>query len=58
VPERSASHPNASNRLPFIATYGDIYIAPPVLEFLRWLQDKYRGIVLPALARHLPLVQA
>jgi hypothetical protein len=44
VPERSASHPKASSRLPFVATHGDIYIAPAVLEFLRWeLQDKYRG---------------
>jgi pimeloyl-ACP methyl ester carboxylesterase len=44
VPERSAVHPNATTRLPFVATHGDIYVAPPVLEFLRWeLLDKYRG---------------
>jgi len=44
VPERSAMHPKASNNLPFVASHGDIYIAPAVLEFLRWeLQDKYRG---------------
>lgn len=44
VPERSATHPNAAARLPFVATHGDIYIAPPVLEFLRWeLLDKFRG---------------
>lgn len=44
VPERSAVHPNATSRLPFVATHGDIYVAPPVLEFLRWeLLDKFRG---------------
>lgn len=44
VPERSATHPNAATRLPFVATHGDIYIAPPVLEFLRWeLLDKFHG---------------
>jgi hypothetical protein len=44
VPERSAVHPNATTRLPFVATHGDIYVAPAVLEFLRWdLLDKFRG---------------
>jgi pimeloyl-ACP methyl ester carboxylesterase len=44
VPERSAVHPNATTRLPFVATHGDIYVAPPVLEFLRWeMLDKYGG---------------
>lgn len=44
VPERSAVHPNATSRLPFVATHGDIYVAPAVLEFLRWdLLDKFRG---------------
>jgi pimeloyl-ACP methyl ester carboxylesterase len=44
VPERSASFTGASTCMPFIASHGDIYIAPAVLEFLRWeLQDKYRG---------------
>jgi hypothetical protein len=44
VPERSAVHPNATTRLPFVASHGDIYIAPAVLEFLRWdLLDKFQG---------------
>ena len=55
VPERSANHPRASTHLPFVATHGDIYIAPAVLEFLRWeLQDKYRdGIRATALGETL-----
>jgi hypothetical protein len=44
VPERSAIHSNAATRLPFVATHGDIYVAPPVLEFLRWeMLEKYHG---------------
>ncbi len=42
VPERSAVHPHASARLPFVASHGDIYVLPAVFEFLRWeLVDKY-----------------
>lgn len=44
VPEFSALHPGAHEKLPFIATHGDIYIVPPVLEFLQWeLRDRYLG---------------
>jgi hypothetical protein len=44
VPERSAIHPNASAKLPFSATHGDIYVVEPVLEFLQWeLLGKYKG---------------
>jgi hypothetical protein len=44
VPERSAVHPNAAACLPFVANHGDIYVAPAVLEYLRWeLLDKYHG---------------
>jgi pimeloyl-ACP methyl ester carboxylesterase len=43
VPERSAVHPQAKEQLPFIADHGNIYIAPAVLEFLRWeLIDRFR----------------
>ena len=42
VPERSAVNPNASGKYPFLVNHGDIYITPPVLEFLQWeLVDKY-----------------
>ncbi len=44
VPEFSAIHAGAHEKLPFIATHGDIYVAPPVLEFLQWeLRDRYFG---------------
>lgn len=44
VPEFSALHANAHEKFPFIATHGDIYIVPPVLEFLQWeLRDRYTG---------------
>jgi pimeloyl-ACP methyl ester carboxylesterase len=44
VPERSAVHPKASEKLPFSATHGDIYVVDPVLEFLQWeLLGKYKG---------------
>lgn len=42
IPEFSAVHPNAAQKLPFAASHGDIYAVEPVLEFLRWeLHDKY-----------------
>lgn len=42
IPEYSAVNPNAQGRFPFVAAHGDIYVAPPVLEFLRWeLIDRY-----------------
>lgn len=44
VPERSAIHPRAHAKLPFVVGHGDIYINPAVLEFLEWeLVGKYRG---------------
>jgi pimeloyl-ACP methyl ester carboxylesterase len=43
VPERSAIHPHAQAKLPFVVGHGDIYVNPAVLEFLQWeLIDKYR----------------
>lgn len=43
--ERSAAHPQATGRFPFVVGHGDIYINPAVLEFLRWeLLDKYEGL--------------
>jgi hypothetical protein len=45
VPERSAIHPQADQKLPFVVGHGDIYINPAVLEFLQWeMIDKYREI--------------
>lgn len=45
VPERSAVHPEASARLPFAATHGDIYATDAVFEFLRWeLLDRYQHV--------------
>ena len=42
VPERSAIHPEADQKLPFIVGHGDIYVNPAVLEFLQWeLIDKH-----------------
>lgn len=54
IPERSAIHPRADQKLPFVVDHGDIYVNPAVLEFLQWeLRDKYvqpRAIVtLPTL---------
>lgn len=44
IPERSAAHPNAAGRYPFVVSHGDIYINPAVLEFLKFeLVDKYEG---------------
>jgi pimeloyl-ACP methyl ester carboxylesterase len=44
VPERSAVHPNAHVKLPFVAGHGDIYINEAVLEILEWeMVGKYRG---------------
>jgi len=36
VPEHSAVHPQAQEKLPFVVSHGDIYVNPPVLEFLQW----------------------
>ncbi|HUS17956.1 MAG TPA: hypothetical protein VM536_23410 [Chloroflexia bacterium] len=36
VPERSAVHPHAAEKLPFVASHGDIYVNPALLEFLQW----------------------
>jgi hypothetical protein len=47
VPEYSAVHPQATEKLPFAAGHGDIYVAGPVLEKLEWeLARKYRAGVL------------
>lgn len=43
VPERSAVHPHAIEKLPFVADHGSIYAISAVHEFLTWeLIDKYR----------------
>ncbi len=43
VPERSAVHPNAKEKLPFAVDHGSIYAISAVHEFLTWeLIDKYR----------------
>lgn len=40
--ERSAAHPKATGKFPFVVGHGDIYVDPAVLEFLRWeLLDKF-----------------
>ena len=45
VPERSAIHPEADRKLPFVVGHGDIYISPAVIEFLQWeLVDKYQEL--------------
>lgn len=47
VPEYSAVHPQATEKLPFATGHGDIYVAGPVLEKLEWeLARKYRVGVL------------
>ena len=47
VPEHSAVHPNAREKLPYSVGHGDIYINPAVLEKLEWeLVRKWRGGVL------------
>jgi hypothetical protein len=47
VPEYSAVHPQATEKLPFAVSHGDIYVAGPVLEKLEWeLTRKYRAGVL------------
>jgi pimeloyl-ACP methyl ester carboxylesterase len=44
IPERSAAHPKAASRYPFVVGHGDIYVNPAVLEFLKFeLVDKYEG---------------
>ena len=44
IPERSAAHPKAAGRFPFVVGHGDIYVNPAVLEFLKFeLVDKYAG---------------
>ena len=43
VPERSAIHPHAQQKIPFACGH-DVYAYPPALEVLRWeLLDKYSG---------------
>ena len=43
VPQYSAVHPNAKEKLPFVGGHGDIYVIPPVLEKLEWeLVNKYK----------------
>ncbi|MFN2199000.1 MAG: CHAT domain-containing protein [Anaerolineales bacterium] len=47
VPERSAVHPQAKEKLPFQVGHGDIYVNTDVLEKLEWeLVRKYRAGVL------------
>ncbi len=47
VPVRSALHPEASQKLPYSASHGDIYVVPPVLDKLEFeLVSKYRYGVL------------
>ena len=47
VPEYSAVHPQASEKLPFAVGHGDIYVDGAVLEKLEWeLLRKYRSGVL------------
>jgi pimeloyl-ACP methyl ester carboxylesterase len=42
VVEASAVHSNANQKLPFVATHGNIYVHPAVLEVLQWeLRDRY-----------------
>jgi pimeloyl-ACP methyl ester carboxylesterase len=42
VPETSAVHEAASQKLPFSATHGNIYVHPGVLEVLQWeLHDRF-----------------
>ncbi|MEW5871280.1 MAG: hypothetical protein AB1894_18555 [Chloroflexota bacterium] len=50
VPQRSAIHPQAREKLPYAAGHGDIYVVPPVLEKLEFeLVSKYGLGVLAAL---------
>ena len=59
VPETSAVHPAATARLPFVATHGDIYVNPAVLEFLKWeMQDKFRAPAGTSLAQAAPALAA
>jgi pimeloyl-ACP methyl ester carboxylesterase len=45
VPEGSAVHPSATQKLPFAVGHGDIYVNPAVLEILEWeLIDKYQQV--------------
>lgn len=42
VPEASAIHEAADQNLPFVATHGNIYVHPGVLEVLQWeLRDRF-----------------
>lgn len=54
LPEHSAVHPDADQKLPFAVGHGDIYVSPAVLEFLEWqLRAQYElpraALVTPAL---------
>src|SRR5262249_44355061 len=42
VPERSAVHPSAAQKVPIAASHGDIYVHETLREMLQWeLSDKY-----------------
>jgi len=44
IPERSAVHPGAKEKLPYPVSHGDIYVDEAVLEKLRYeMIDKYRA---------------
>ncbi len=57
VPTRSAVHPQASQKLPFVASHGDIYVIPPVLEKMEFeLLTKYRlGVLAEAVTPNLTI---
>lgn len=57
VPTRSAVHPQASQKLPFVASHGDIYVIPPVLEKMEFeLLTKYRlGVLAEAATPNLTI---
>jgi pimeloyl-ACP methyl ester carboxylesterase len=58
VPERSAVHPNAREKLPFSVGHGDIYVNPSVLEKLEWeLVRRFQGFTLAeATTEHLNIM--
>lgn len=49
VPEHSAVHPDADQKLPFAVGHGDIYVNPAVLEFLEWQLLAQYGVAKAAL---------
>lgn len=58
IPERSAAHPQAREKLPFVVSHGDIYVNTDVLEKMDWeLARKYRlGTLARVTARNLKIV--